>query len=75
MARRRPRGTLIDPIGVHWDVEREAKDKFAAAALAADVSEAVMFEAMVQNLELNDSGVPVWWTPLPRAEELPINTD
>lgn len=75
MVRRRPRGSLIDPVGVHWDVERRAKERFSAIARQADVSEAVLFEHVVAHLELTDQGVPTTWAPLPRDEELPINPD
>jgi len=72
--RRRPRGSLIDPVGVHWDVERTAKERFSAIARNANVSEAVLFEHVVLTLELTDQGVPTTWTPHSRDGELPIES-
>lgn len=74
MAKRRPRGSLIDPVGVHWDVEREYKQKFEAIAEKADVSAAVLFELVVANLPLTDQGIPVWMPERSRDGELPIDT-
>jgi len=73
-ARRRPRGSLVDPVGVHWDVERTAKERFSAIARNANVSEAVLFEHVVLTLELTDQGVPTTWAPNSRDGELPIDS-
>lgn len=72
MIRRRPRGTLLDPVGIHWEVERVAKERLAAVARNAGVSEAVMFEHVVEHLQLTDQGLPTTWPQNPRDEELPI---
>jgi hypothetical protein len=70
---RRPRGTLLEPAKVHWEVEKAAKDKFDAIADRLELSGAQFFEYMVEHLELTDQGVPVWWPEQDRSEELPIN--
>lgn len=72
--RRRPRGTLLDPVNMGYQVERVSKEQFDAIAERAGVSSAVLFEAVVEHLELTDQGIPTWWTPLPRDGELPIDS-
>ncbi|WP_454115742.1 hypothetical protein [Microbacterium lacticum] len=73
--RRRPRGTLVDPVSVGYVVEAEAKRKLDDVADLAGVSSAVMFEHIMKHLELNGRGLPITW---PQQElhhgELPIDT-
>lgn len=69
---RRPRGTLLDPAKVHWEVEKASKLRFNLLAKRLNVSQAVLFEQMVEHLELTDQGLPVWWPEEDRSEELPI---
>ncbi len=72
--RRRPRGSLIDPVAVGYEVERASKDHFDAIAVRAGVSSAVLFERVVEHLELTDQGLPVWWpVELSREGQLPID--
>ena len=73
-AQRRPRGSLKQPVQVHWDVESDSKAKFDAMALRANVSSAVFFELVVKHIELDESGLPLWWAEERSAEELPIDT-
>lgn len=73
-AARRPRGSMKSPVGLHWEVEAEAKARFDAMAARANVSAAVFFERLVAHVELNDSGLPTWWAEEVRPEELPIDT-
>jgi hypothetical protein len=70
--KRRPRGTLVDPVPIGYEVERVAKDKFDAIADRVGVSRAVMFELVVDHLELTDQGIPTWMPPKSREGELPI---
>ena len=72
---RRPRGTLIDPTQLGWAVERASKDRFDAIADRLEISSAVFFERVVEHHELDERGVPVWWTyPVPSTDgELPID--
>ncbi|MCJ0700223.1 hypothetical protein FRIG_03585 [Frigoribacterium faeni] len=53
-------------------VERPSKEKFDAIAVRAGISSAVLFEQVVDHLELTDQGIPTWMTPLERDGELPI---
>jgi hypothetical protein len=71
-AARLPRGTRIEPVALGYKIERAKKERLDAIASNAQVSAAVLIEHMIDRLELTDQGVPVWWTPLPRDEELPI---
>lgn len=65
---------MLDPVSMGYEVERAAKTKFDAVAKRAGVSSAVMFEELIEHLELTDQGLPIWWPEeLPRDGELPIN--
>ena len=65
---------MVDPIGLGWAVERDAKLRFEAIAAKANVSAAVLFEMAVDNLPLTDQGIPSWMPPLTRDGELPIDS-
>lgn len=70
---RRPRGSVQDPIAMGWKVQRENKDFFAHLASKAGMSGAALFDLMVENLELDDRGLPTW---VPREDskgQLPID--
>lgn len=75
MIAKRPTGELVDPVGMNYVVNRQYKERLSAIAANAGVSAAVMFEKIIEHTDLTDQGVPIWWTPLPRDEELPINTE
>lgn len=74
-AYRRPRGTMRDPIRTGYEIERAAKERLDTLAAHAGVSSAFYFERLIENVELTDQGLPVWW-PEDRssAEELPIDS-
>lgn len=72
--RRRPRGSLVDPISLGYEVERVAKNKLDSVAENAGVSSSVMFEHIIEHLQLTDQGLPVTWPEKSRDEELPIDT-
>ena len=76
MVARRKRGTLVHPATLGYEVEAEAKERFDALARHAGVSSAVFFERVVENIELNERGLPVWWPEQPALVdgELPIDT-
>lgn len=60
------------PIG--YVVERHAKDRLDAIADAAAVSSAVMFEHIIEHLELTSRGLPVTWPEQQLQDgELPID--
>lgn len=73
--RRRPRGSLVDPVPIGYVVERTAKDRLDQIADLASVSSAVMFEHIMEHLELTSRGLPATW---PEQElhdgELPIDS-
>jgi len=72
--RRRPRGTLNSPATLGWEVEKEKRERFIEIAKRADVSAAVLFEMVVDHLELTDQGIPTWMPEQDRAGELPIDS-
>ena len=72
-ARRRPRGTLVDPVLPGWRIERAAKERVETLARNAGVSAAVMVELLTQHVEVTDQGIPVWMPEHDRREELPIS--
>jgi hypothetical protein len=71
--RRRPRGTLVDPINLGYEVERSAKTAFDDLAERCGVSSSVLFERVVEQIPLDTNGLPTWW-PEQTNEELPINS-
>ena len=73
--RRRERGTLKNPVTLGWVVQKQQREKFIAIAERADVSAAVLFEQVVDHLELTDQGIPPWMPLKNRDGELPIDSD
>ena len=71
--RRRPRGTLVDPVNIGYEVERPSKQLFDSLAERCGVSSAVFFERVVEQIPLDSNGIPTWW-PEQTNEELPINS-
>lgn len=59
-AKRRPRGTLVDPVQLGYPVERRNKDRFAAIARNANISAAALFDLLVENMPLDEHGKPLW---------------
>lgn len=68
---RRARGTVIEPSGLGWRVEKANKDFFASLAQRAGISNAALFDAMVENIVLDDRGLPTW-LPYDNKGQLPI---
>jgi hypothetical protein len=64
----------MDPVPMGYVVERLSKEKFDAIAVRAGISSAVLFEQIVDHLELTDQGIPTWMPPLERNGELPIDS-
>lgn len=69
-ARRRPRSSLREPILAGYTIEQEHKDDLARMSAAAGVSASAMLDALIEHVELDADGIPVWWE---RPEELPID--
>lgn len=55
-------------------VERVSKKTFDDVAVRAGISSAVLFELVIDHLELTDQGIPTWMNPLDRDGELPIDS-
>ena len=70
---RRPRGSVNDPIPLGWKVQRTNKDFFADLAAKAGLSGAAMFDLMVENLELDERGLPPWAPQKDDEGKLPID--
>lgn len=76
-APRRDRGTRIDPRTLGWEVEQVNKLRFAAIAAHSGLSASQLFDLMVEAMELDDEGYPVWLPKKPvrdREGELPIDS-
>ncbi|GAB3611573.1 hypothetical protein GCM10027414_36990 [Humibacter ginsengiterrae] len=68
--RRLPRGTRKDPVSLGYAVERENKQRWEQIAKNCGVSSAALFDVMVETVELDAHGRPVWF---PDTEGLPID--
>ena len=74
---RRDRGTRIDPVALGWEVERTNKSRFAQIAKHSGMSASQLFDVLVETLQLDDEGYPVWLPEKPirdRDGELPIDS-
>lgn len=70
---RRPRGSVDDPIALGWKVQRKNKDFFTELASKAGLSGAAMFDLMIENLELDERGLPAWAPMKDDEGKLPID--
>jgi len=65
----------VDPVPLGYVVERNSKERLDRIAKLASVSSAVMFEHIIEHLELTTRGLPATW---PEQElhdgELPIDS-
>ena len=57
---RRPRGTLSDPLMLGYEVERTHKERWDALATSLEMSPSELFDVMVDNLQLDGYGRPLW---------------
>lgn len=71
--RRRPRGTMKDPVTPAWKIERASKERIDAIARRAGISASYLVELMADHIELTDQGIPPWLPALTRDGELPID--
>lgn len=73
--RRLPRGTRKDPVTLGYDVERQNKDQWGKIAAHVGMSPSALFDLMVENIQLDERGYPVWLPQKPtRDGELPIDS-
>lgn len=75
-AKRRPRGTLVDPVQLGYPVERRNKERFATIARNSNISAAALFDLLVENMTLDEHGIPLWLQAqlANKDGELPINS-
>jgi hypothetical protein len=72
---RLPRGTRREVVTLGYDVERDNKDRWAKIAAHVGMSASALFDAMVENIELDERGYPVWLPEKPPIDgELPIDS-
>lgn len=62
---RRPRGSLNDPVMLGYEAERTNKERWDALATSLEMSPSELFDKMVDNLQLDAYGRPVWLPPRP----------
>lgn len=73
-SRRLPRGTRKDPVVFPLSVERKNRDQWKKIADHNGMSPSAMFDAMVENIERDLRGRPVWLPEQPPKDgELPID--
>lgn len=70
-ARRLPRGTRIDPVVFPLSVERTSRDKWKEIADHNGISASAMFDALIENIELDMRGRPVWLPEVPTLVDAP----
>lgn len=71
--RRRPRGSVRQPIPVGFTIETQANERLDRIAKRMGVSRSFLVQRLVEHAdeELQTTGDLAWW---PREEELPINS-
>lgn len=72
--KRRPRGSLKDPVPVGWAVERASKEHFAELATKAGYTSAAFLDLMMNSIELDESGKPSWVPQRDTEGQLPIDS-
>lgn len=71
--KRRPRGSLKDPVPVGWAVERASKEHFAELATRAGYTSAAFLDLMMNSIDLDEHGTPTWVPKKIREGQLPID--
>ena len=71
--RRRPRGSVQQPMPVGFSIETQANERLSVVAKHMGVSRWVLFQRLMEHADavLEATGDLAWW---PRDEELPINS-
>ncbi len=66
---------MVDPQMLGYEVERVNKERWDALADYLRMSPSELFDLMVENIQLDAYGRPVWLPSKPRADGvLPIDT-
>nr|WP_176705494.1 hypothetical protein [Arthrobacter sp.]AXV46545.1 hypothetical protein pA58H1_p28 [Arthrobacter sp.] len=68
---RRVSGSVENPVALGWRVEDKNRQRVIELARKSEMSAAAFFDLMVENLDLDDRGIPPW-VPYKDEEELPI---
>jgi hypothetical protein len=63
------------PVTPGWRVEEASRTKVKKIAAAAGVSPSEFLDALIENVEVDERGLPAWWTDDVQHEELPIDPD
>lgn len=73
---RRPRDSMVEPARPGWLIEQSSKDRIEKLADHLHMSASEFVDEMVTHLEIDDRGVPTWWTrAVPTNDgELPIDS-
>lgn len=71
--RRRPRGSVLEPIPVGFTFETQANERLDVLAKHMSVSRSFFVQRLIEHAdaELQSTGELAWW---PREEELPIDS-
>ena len=71
--RRRPRGSVQQPMPVGFSIETQANERLSVVAKHMGVSRSFLIQRLIEHAdaELEATGDLAWW---PRDEELPINS-
>lgn len=62
---RRPRGTMVQPINLGYEVEKTSKERWEALAQSLEISPSELFDVMVEHLPLDAYGRPTWFPDRP----------
>lgn len=71
--RRRVRGTIRQPVRAQWKIEAHTKDFIDTMAHNAGISSSYMIELMAKHIQLDERGVPEWFTTPENVRERPID--
>ncbi|MFD1101599.1 hypothetical protein ACFQ23_05635 [Schaalia naturae] len=70
--RRRPRGSLVEPRRVGLTLEAGAIDALVDLAAKLGVTQSALAQWLIENVQLDEDGIPVGWDETHLDEELPI---
>ena len=62
---RRPRGTMVQPTNLGYEVELTSKKRWEALAQEVEISPSELFDLMVEHLPLDAYGRPTWFPERP----------
>lgn len=71
--KRRPRGSMKEPVSVGWEIDRSVKDHFADLARKAGYTNSAFLELMMRSVVLDEDGTPTWVPKNDTEGQLPID--